>query len=141
MSAMEQSALKVQNILPHRPPMLMVDRILSLGDDCCAAVKYVSQAEPAFQGHFPDKPVFPGVLMIEAMAQTCTVVLMQKFPEQTPLFAGVENARFRRMVVPGDVLQLDGTLVLVKNGFYTFEASASVDGIAACTARLIIAMR
>ena len=138
---MEQSALKAQDILPHRPPMQIVDRILFLGDDRWSAVNCVSQAEPAFQGHFPGKPVFPGVLMIEAMAQTCTIVLMRKFPEQTPLFAGVENTRFHRMVVPGDVLRLDGTLAHVKNGFYMFEASASVDGTAACTSRLVIAMR
>ena len=133
--------LHVQAILPHRPPMLMVDRILALEDGCCTAVKCVSHSEPAFHGHFPENPVFPGVLTIEALAQTCAILLLRKFPGQTPLFAGVEAARFHRMVCPGDLLRLEGRLVSERKGFFIFEATASVDGSAACTARLVIAIR
>lgn len=133
--------LNVLEVLPHRPPMLMVDKIISIEEDSCIAVKCISYAEPAFQGHFPGNPVFPGVLIIEALAQTSSVLLIRKFPEKTPLFAGVENARFRRVVTPGDQLRIEANLIAEKKGFYSFEATASVDGEVACTATLTIAMR
>lgn len=131
----------VRELLPHRPPMLMVDRVLTLDEQRCTAVKCISQAEPAFQGHFPGNPVFPGVLIIEALAQTATILLTQAVPGKTPLFAGAEYIRFRRMVVPGDELRLEARLLGERKGFYSFETTASVGESAACTAEVTITLR
>lgn len=140
MSGMEHLQ-NVQELLPHRSPMLMVDRILSLEEDRCTAIKCVSSGEPALQGHFPGDPVFPGTLLLEALAQTCALPLIRKHLGHTPIFAGVENARFRRPVTPGDLLRLEGVLAGEKKGFYTFDATAYVDSAPVCTAVLTITMR
>lgn len=127
--------------LPHRPPMLMVDRILTLGDDGCRALKQISWSEPCFQGHFPGQPVFPGVLMIEALAQTCAVWMHGLGKEGLPIFAGIESARFLRKVLPGDTLELQAAPVKENKGFYTFQTTASVAEETVCQAQLVICLR
>ena len=131
----------VQALLPHRPPMLLVDRILELNEERCVALKNISQSEPCFTGHFPGNPVFPGVLTIEALAQTCSIWLGQKSLDSLPIFAGIQSARFLRMIVPGDQLRLEGRCTGEEKGFYTFEAIASVDGEPVCKATLVIVLR
>ena len=101
----------ILSLLPHRPPMLMVDRVVASDAHSCTAIKNISHAEPCFQGHFPGNPVFPGVLTIEALAQTCVICLRNRGDEKTPLFAGINSARFKRMVRPGDQLQLKAQLL------------------------------
>ncbi len=133
MAAMEE----VTAILPHRQPMLMVDRVLELREDGCAAMKNISYSEPCFIGHFPGQPVFPGVLIIEALAQTCAIWLKQK-AEGTPVFAEIREARFLRMVRPGDQLRLEIRMIERERSRYTFETAASVDGVTVCRAALTI---
>ena len=121
--------------------MLMVDRVVELREDGCTAVKNVSWSEPCFQGHFPDAPVFPGVLIIEALAQTCAAWLSQKSGGGLPIFAGIESARFRRKIVPGDQVTLNVRLAAEQKGFYTFQTRAEVSGLTACEASLTVCLR
>lgn len=126
------------DLLPHRPPMLMVDRILSLDGDSCQAVKRVSADEPCFLGHFPGHPVFPGVLIIEALAQACSLCLNRGGGESLPIFAGIERARFLSMVRPGDELLLDVHRTGERKGFHTFACSARAGDRQVCRAELTI---
>lgn len=106
-------AQEIQAILPHRYPMLMVDRVLDLKPgESVVAQKNVSINEQIFQGHFPDNPIFPGVLQIEAMAQAGAIALlsMPDFKGKTAYLGGIKKAKFRHMVRPGDVLRIEVTL-------------------------------
>lgn len=102
---------EIQRYLPHRFPMLLVDRIIDIDEATGKVVglKNVSANEPYFQGHFPGRPIMPGVLIIEAMAQVGAVALLRRpeFQGKLALFAGIEKARFRQMVVPGDQLRIE----------------------------------
>ena len=131
----------ILSLLPHRPPMLMVDRVVASDAHSCTAIKNISHAEPCFQGHFPGNPVFPGVLTIEALAQTCVICLRNRGDEKTPLFAGINSARFKRIVLPGDQLKLMVQMSGERKGFYTFQTIAQVDGETACEAELVVALR
>lgn len=107
----------IQNILPHRYPFLLVDRILEVEDGKRAVgIKNVTVNEPFFQGHFPDNPIMPGVLIVEAMAQVGAVAVlnMEENKIKLAMFAGIDKARFRRPVVPGDQLRMEVELVKVK---------------------------
>lgn len=110
---------QIMEIIPHRYPMLMVDRIVEMEPGKRAVgIKNVSANEPVFQGHYPGMPIFPGVLMIEAMAQTGGVALMT-LPElagRVPLFAGIDEAKFKRPVFPGDQLRIEVEIVGMKRG-------------------------
>ncbi|MBK5292030.1 MAG: 3-hydroxyacyl-ACP dehydratase FabZ [Acidobacteriia bacterium] len=100
----------IQDLLPHRYPFLLIDRIEVLEEDSVVALKNVTANEPYFQGHFPGYPVMPGVLIVEAMAQAAGVLVLSKMPDRhskTVYLATVEGARFRRPVVPGDQLRLE----------------------------------
>jgi len=131
----------VTEFLPHRPPMLMLDRVLELSENSCKALKNISYAEPCFQGHFPGEPIFPGVLIIEAMAQTGALWLREKDPANMPIFAGIKEARFLRKVVPVDQLILECRLIEERKGFYTFDANAKVAETEVCQAQLVIIMK
>lgn len=131
----------VLELLPHRWPFLHIDRILKVWENGCSAMKNISYGEPCFQGHFQENPVFPGVLIVEALAQTCSLWLSKQNSGVSPVFAGIRDARFLKMVRPGDQLCLTGELVEEKKGFYTFQAEASVDGATVCEARLTIVQR
>jgi len=106
---MELDIEAIQELLPHRYPFLLVDRVVSLeGDKRIVALKNVSANEPFFQGHFPGKPVMPGVLIVEALAQAAAILMRgDDDAEVIPLFMGIDRARFRRQVVPGDQLRLE----------------------------------
>ncbi len=142
--------LKVEDImslLPHRYPFLMIDRVLDYSIDgehkTLKAVKNVSFNEPFFQGHFPGKPILPGVLILEAMAQATGILAftMVGKPKEGELyyFAAIDNARFKRPVVPGDQLILDVEYFKEKRGIASFSGVATVDGKVVCTADLMCA--
>ena len=121
----------ILKILPHRPPMLLVDRVLEVTPDEVVAEKLVSASEPALAGHFPGDPVMPGVLLIEAMVQAVGIGMLVNHPEHQGrglALLGVDRIRFRRPVVPGDVVQLRGKLVRRRGDVYRFAVSAYVGG-------------
>ena len=129
---MELSTLDIMRLLPHRYPFLLVDRIIEfVKGEQIVGVKNVTINEPFFQGHFPDHPIMPGVLILEAMAQVGGVfaILAEEVGEnQVPYFVGIDKARFRKPVLPGDVLILALELQKVRRGIYSFLGKATVDG-------------
>ena len=133
--------------LPHRYPFLMVDRVLAMEPGkSIKAIKNVTINEPFFNGHFPFRPVMPGVLMLEAMAQTAALLAfdsMKASPSDTSVyyFAGIDAARFKRPVEPGDQLVMDVTMTRAKAGIFKFTGVTRVDGNVACEAELMCTMR
>lgn len=136
-------AKQIMEIIPHRYPILMVDRILEMEPGKRAVgLKNVSANEPVFQGHYPGQPIFPGVLMIEAMAQTGAVALMT-LPElagRVPLFAGIDEAKFKRPVFPGDQLRLEVEIVAMKRGLGIGAGKAFVGDELKCEATIKFAL-
>ena len=118
--------------LPHRYPFLLVDRVLEMEGDYIHAIKNVTINEEFFKGHFPGNPIMPGVLIIEALAQAGGILALRSACESCEnkllLFRGIENAKFRKPVVPGDQLHLHATRVKVRRNFMVFECKAMVDG-------------
>ena len=137
------TAAQIAQILPHRYPFALVDRILDYEPGQWAiGRKCVTMNEGFFQGHFPGQPVMPGVLILEALAQVGAVAMLA-LPEnkgKIGLFGGVKNARFRRQVTPGDVVELECTIIKQKGPVAVAEARATVDGKPACTAGLTFAL-
>lgn len=133
--------------LPHRYPILLVDRVLDVQKGVSIrALKNVSVNEPVFTGHFPHRPVFPGVLMLEAMAQTAALLAFETLgvtPDDKTVyyFAGIDGARFKRPVEPGDQLVMDVTLERMKAGIFKFKGTARVGDEIACEAELMCTMR
>jgi 3-hydroxyacyl-[acyl-carrier-protein] dehydratase len=133
--------------LPHRFPILLVDRVLELEKSVrIKAVKNVTINEPFFTGHFPHRPVMPGVLMLEAMAQAAALLAFETLgvvPDDKTVyyFAGIDGARFKRPVEPGDQLVMDVSLERMKAGIFKFKGVATVDGNVACEAELMCTMR
>ena len=126
---------QILEILPHRYPMLMVDRVEEITADRAVGIKNVSINEPFFQGHFPDFPVMPGVLIVESMAQVGAVWLLSQVPDREArlrdklvLFAAIEQARFRKPVFPGDELRIEMQLLKRKATVCKMSAKASVRG-------------
>lgn len=133
--------------LPHRYPFLLVDRVLELEKGKrIRALKNVTMNEPFFVGHFPHRPVMPGVLMLEAMAQAAALLAFDTLgvvPDDKTVyyFAGIDAARFKRPVEPGDQLVMDVALDRMKSGIFKFKGVATVDGKTACEAELMCTMR
>lgn len=138
---------KILQKLPHRYPFLMVDRVLELEKDVrIRALKNVTINEPFFQGHFPTRPVMPGVMMLEALAQAAALLAFETTgsgvdDNSVYYFVGIDGARFKRPVEPGDQLILDVQLDRVKAGIYKFKAQALVDGELAVAADLMCTVR
>lgn len=133
--------------LPHRYPFLLVDRVLSMEKGkSIQALKNVTINEPFFTGHFPHRPVMPGVLMLEALAQVAALLsfdAMGVAPDDKTVyyFAGIDAARFKRPVEPGDQLVMDVELLRAKSGIFKFKGVVRVDGTVACEAELMCTMR
>ena len=138
------SADEIAQILPHRYPFALVDRITDYEPGQWAkGIKCVSVGEPVFCGHFPQQHIFPGVLMLEAMAQVGAIAILS-LPEnkgKIALFGGVKNARFKRQVIPGDVLEMECVLTKRRGLVGIGECKALVNGEVACTAELIFAVQ
>ncbi len=138
---------EILKLLPHRYPFLMVDRVISMEKGkSIQALKNVTINEPFFNGHFPHRPVMPGVLMLEAMAQAAALLsfdMMGVTPDDKTVyyFAGIDAARFKRPVEPGDQLIMDVALTRHKAGIYKFSGVTRVDGKVACEAELMCTMR
>jgi 3-hydroxyacyl-[acyl-carrier-protein] dehydratase len=130
-------------LLPHRPPFLFVDAVDELDAGVSARARYrVTGDEPFLAGHFPGNPIFPGVIQLEALAQAGAIALLsdERYAGTLPLFGGVEEVRFRRMVVPGDELVLDVTLERLSSRGGWGRGKATVDGATTCEARLLFAI-
>ena len=122
---------EIQDILPHRPPFLLIDEICDLKPGKSAvALKHLLGSEDFFQGHFPGCPVMPGVLITEALAQTgaCALLSLERYSGQTPLFAGIDRMRFRKLVIPGDSLRLEVVLQRMRGPVGKGDAIATVRG-------------
>jgi len=138
---------EIREYLPHRYPFLLVDRVLELEKgNSIVAIKNVTVNEPFFNGHFPDHPVMPGVLIVEAMAQAAGILgfkTMDKKPQDGSIyyFVGADKLRFKRPVVPGDQLKLEATVLSEKRGIWKFDVRASVDGDTVSSATILCADR
>lgn len=135
--------VQIQGIIPHRAPFLLVDRIVELEPGLRAVgLKNVTATEAHFQGHFPEYPVMPGVLIVEAIAQTgCVALLVQEeMKGKLALFAGLDKVRFKRQVKPGDVLRMEVSLGQFRRNIGNGTGVATVDGKVACTAELTFAL-
>ncbi len=123
---------EIRRILPHRYPFLLVDRIVELEAERIVGIKNVTVNEPFFVGHFPDFPVMPGVLIVEAMAQTAGILILKSIPDRDSklvFLASVDEARFRRPVVPGDQLRMEMTVIRRKGTVAKMAGRATVDGV------------
>lgn len=132
----------IQKIIPHRYPFLLVDRIEEIVGNKVVGIKCISANEMQFLGHFPQKHIMPGVLQLEALAQTVAVMLLSKEENKGKigLFAGINKARFKRQVIPGDVLRLEAEIVKERMGIAFVNATASVEGEIALTAEMMFAI-
>ena len=131
---------EIRKILPHRYPMLLVDRIIELEAERVVGIKNVTATEPFFTGHFPDFPVMPGVLIIEAMAQTAGVLVLKSIPDRDKklvLLVAVENARFRKPVVPGDTLVMEMKVLKRKASVAKMAGVATVNGVVVAEAEVM----
>jgi 3-hydroxyacyl-[acyl-carrier-protein] dehydratase len=137
----------IRATLPHRYPMLLVDRVLELEPGVrIKALKNVTINEPYFPGHFPHYPVMPGVLIVEALAQASAIIAYRGDPEAREgrklfMFAGIDDARFKRQVVPGDALILEATFLKGMRDIGRWSVRATVDGQVACEATLLSVLR
>jgi beta-hydroxyacyl-ACP dehydratase FabZ len=123
--------MAIRDVLPHRYPMLLVDRIVELEEERIVGIKNVTANEPFFSGHFPDFPVMPGVLIVEAMAQVAGVLVLRSIPDRESklvLLIGIEEAKFRRPVVPGDQLRIEMKVLRRKATVAKMSGTATVDG-------------
>lgn len=131
---------EIMKLLPHRYPFLLVDRIESCdGKEKIIGIKNVTMNEPFFQGHFPGRPVMPGVLQLEAMAQTAGILLnrIADNPDGTPFFMGIDGARFRKVVKPGDQCRIEVTITKLRGKIARFKAEITVDGAVASEAEMM----
>jgi len=131
---------EIRKILPHRYPFLLVDKIIELEEERIVGIKNVTANEPFFTGHFPDIPVMPGVLIVEAMAQTAGILVLKSIPDRDQklvLLVSVDAARFRRPVVPGDQLRLDMKVIRRKGTVAKMAGKAFVDGVLVAEAEVM----
>ena len=137
------SNIEIQNIIPHRYPFLLIDKIEEVEPGKRAvAIKNVSINEPFFQGHFPTNPIMPGVLIVEALAQTACVagLMLEENKGKLGVFTGIESMKFRKQVVPGDILRLEAEFLVFKMGMGKVKVSATVDGQVAAQGEIKFAM-
>ena len=141
----ELDITEIVKYLPHRYPFLLIDRVTSVDPGVgLSAIKNVTANEPIFTGHFPQFPVFPGVLILEAMAQCCAVFAFRElggYPSKETLYllAGIDKARFKKQVVPGDQMKLSVKVERTRRGIWRFSATSTVDETLCCSAEILIA--
>lgn len=140
---MELNTQQIKEIIPHRYPFLLVDKIVDMTETTATGIKCVTANEDFFNGHFPDYPVMPGVLIVEALAQVGAVCLLSKdeYKGKLAFFAGIDKLRFRKQVVPGDVLTLHVELTKIKGPIGMGKATATVDGKVAVTGEIMFAIQ
>ena len=134
---------EILSVLPHRYPFLLIDRVLETGEGTITAVKNITFNEPCFTGHFPDRPVFPGVLLIEAMAQAGGFLFLREVENRENkliYFAGIDKCRFRRPVIPGDQVIFEVEIISRRRSLAKLKGRALVDGELACEAQLLSSM-
>lgn len=150
MTAVAVTSMDINDILkhlPHRYPMLMIDRVLEcVPGDRIIALKNVSINEPYFPGHYPHQPVMPGVLIIETMAQAAAILAFKTLNDRSNdntvyYFVGIEGARFKKPVLPGDQLKVEASIVYHKRGMWRFKAQATVEGQLVSEAELMCTLR
>ena len=138
------STVDIRKILPHRYPFLLVDKVTEYTPgERIVGIKNVTGNEPFFQGHFPERPIMPGVLIVEALAQVSGIlgfIMNDEKPSEGSLFlfAGAEKVRFKKQVVAGDQLVLKSELVMQKRGIYKYNCIATVDGVVAASAEIMV---
>ncbi|POZ92569.1 3-hydroxyacyl-ACP dehydratase FabZ [Petrotoga halophila] len=133
---------KIMKILPHRYPFLLVDGVLELNEEKIKAFKNVSVNEPFFQGHFPNYPIMPGVLIVEGMAQTAGLLLLKDTNENViPLFTGIDKARFKKEVRPGDKLIYDLEILQRKANMFKLKGIATVEGQVCAQAEIMVGIK
>ncbi len=133
---------EIKEVLPHRYPMLMVDHVVDYDDEWLVAIKNVTVNEPVFQGHFPHWPIFPGVLIVEAMVQASAIMASLALGAKSDknrvyLFAGIDKARFKRQVVPGDSIRIETRLKRRMRDVWKTAATATVGDNVVCSAELL----
>ena len=138
--------MNIQNYLPHRYPFLLIDKVIDIKKNkSIIAQKNVSYNEPFFQGHFPDYPVFPGVLLLEAMAQATAILDIESndrdMSKQLYYFVGIDKARFKKQVVPGDIIIINANRNQSKSDIHKFSSECHVNDEVVCTSELIGAIR
>ena len=146
---MQQTINDIMQLLPHRYPFLLIDRVLEINEDATEArvLKNVTANEPQFTGHFPEMPVMPGVLIVEAMAQACAVLVMARLSEEERkkkalfYFAGIDGVRFKCIVQPGDQLIFECRYIKDRANICWCEARALVDGNVVCEAKSLMSAR
>ena len=138
-------ANEIMKLLPHRYPFLLVDRVVDYQEgEWLKAIKNISVNEPCFTGHFPEQPILPGVLILEALAQSMGILAFKTLElsgNELFYFAGIDEARFKRPVVPGDQMELYVEVIRERRGITAFTGVATVNGAVACEAKLMCARR
>ncbi|MBN2260205.1 MAG: 3-hydroxyacyl-ACP dehydratase FabZ [Clostridiales bacterium] len=137
------SSIQIQEIIPHRYPFLLVDRVIEMEiGKKAVGIKNVTVNEPFFQGHFPGNPIMPGVLMVEALAQVGAVCIlsMEEYKGKLAVFTGIDNVKFKKMVVPGDTLRLEVEIISIRRNIGKGQAVATVDGQIAVKGEIMFAI-
>ncbi len=132
---------EIKKILPHRPPFLFVDEVMEINDRKIVAKKHIQPSEYFFPGHFPDEPIMPGVLIVEAIAQTGGVMLLRKYPGAIPLFMGIDKVRFRKIVRPGDTLVMEVELLQERGKIVKITGIAKVKDEVVCEATIVAGIK
>jgi len=127
---------EIKSIIPHRPPFLFVDEVIDISNNSIRAKRTIHPDEYFFTGHFPSEPIMPGVLIVEAIAQAGAILIMRKYQGAIPLFMGIDKARFRRIVRPGDIITLKVELLQERGTVVKMSGIAEVDDQTVCEATI-----